>query len=67
MKNNRTVLEKLSDGAQVEWKPLNEGANIDNNARKPVKSALRISGNIPYYDAISKIMSRDILTMANLY
>lgn len=67
MKNNRTFLEKLLDGAEVEWKPLDEVANIANNARKLVKSSLRISGNIPYYGAISKIMSRDILTMANLY
>ena len=51
MKNNRTFLEKLLDGAEVEWKPLDEVANIANNARKPVKSSLRISGNIPYYGA----------------
>ncbi|EFX92178.1 type I restriction modification DNA specificity domain protein [Actinobacillus ureae ATCC 25976] len=51
MKNNRTFLEKLLDGAEVEWKPLDEVANIANNVRKPVKSSLRISGNIPYYGA----------------
>lgn len=51
MKNNRTFLEKLLDEAEVEWKPLDEVANIANNARKPVKSSLRISGNIPYYGA----------------
>ncbi|WP_136437631.1 restriction endonuclease subunit S [Haemophilus influenzae] len=51
MKNNRTFLEKLLDGAEVEWKPLDEVANIVNNARKPVKSSLRVSGNIPYYGA----------------
>ena len=51
MKNNRTFLEKLLDGAEVEWKPLDEVANIANNARKPVKSSLRVSGNIPYYGA----------------
>ena len=51
MKNNRTFLEKLLDGAEVEWRPLDEVANIANNARKPVKSSLRISGNIPYYGA----------------
>jgi len=51
MKNNRTFLEKLLDGSEVEWKPLDEVANIANNARKPVKSSLRISGNIPYYGA----------------
>lgn len=51
MKNNRTFLEKLLNGAEVEWKPLDEVANIVNNARKPVKSSLRVSGNIPYYGA----------------
>ena len=51
MKNNRTFLEKLLDGAEVEWRPLDEVANIVNNARKPVKSSLRVSGNIPYYGA----------------
>ena len=51
MKNNRIFLEKLLDGAKLEWKPLDEVANIANNARKPVKSSLRISGNIPYYGA----------------
>ena len=51
MKNNRTFLDKLLDGAEVKWMPLNEVANIANNARKPVKSSLRISGNIPYYGA----------------
>ena len=51
MKNNRTFLEKLLDGAEVEWRPLDEVANIANNARKPVKSSLRISGNNPYYGA----------------
>ncbi len=51
MKNNRTFLEKLLDGAEVKWIPLDEVANIANNARKPVKSSLRISGNIPYYGA----------------
>ena len=51
MRNNRTFLEKLLDGAEVEWRPLDEVANIANNARKPVKSSLRISGNIPYYGA----------------
>ena len=51
MKNNRTFLEKLLDGSEVEWKPLDEVANIVNNARKPVKSSSRVSGNIPYYGA----------------
>ena len=34
-----------------EWKSLSEVANIANNARKPVKSSLRISGSTPYYGA----------------
>lgn len=51
MKNNCTFLEKLLDGSEVEWKPLDEVANIVNNARKPVKSSSRVSGNIPYYGA----------------
>ena len=51
MKNNRTFLDKLLDGAEVKWMSLDEVANIANNARKPVKSSLRISGNIPYYGA----------------
>ena len=33
------------------WKSLSEVANIANNARKPVKSSLRISGSTPYYGA----------------
>ena len=37
--------------AGVEWKSLSEVANIANNARKPVKSSLRISGSTPYYGA----------------
>ena len=36
---------------RVEWKSLSEVANIANNARKPVKSSLRISGSTPYYGA----------------
>jgi len=37
MKNNRTFLEKLLDGAEVKWMPLDEVANIANNARKPLR------------------------------
>ena len=32
MKNNRTFLEKLLDGAEVEWKPLGEVAKIQRGA-----------------------------------
>lgn len=51
MKNNRTFLDKLLDGAEVEWRPLEQVVHIANNARKPVKSSLRIAGNTPYYGA----------------
>ncbi|MBN6074584.1 restriction endonuclease subunit S [Aggregatibacter actinomycetemcomitans] len=51
MKNNRTFLDKLLDGAEVKWKPLEQVVHIANNARKPVKSSLRVAGNIPYYGA----------------
>ncbi|MBN6070398.1 restriction endonuclease subunit S [Aggregatibacter actinomycetemcomitans] len=51
MKNDRTFLDKLLDGAEVKWKPLEQVIHIANNARKPVKSSLRVAGNIPYYGA----------------
>lgn len=35
----------------VEWKSLGESCEIANSGRKPVKSSLRESGNIPYYGA----------------
>lgn len=44
-------LEKLLQGAPVEWKTLGEVCEIANNGRKPVKASLRISGEIPYYGA----------------
>lgn len=51
MKNNRTFLDKLLDRAEVKWKPLEQVVHIANNARKPVKSSLRVAGNVPYYGA----------------
>lgn len=35
----------------MEWKPLGEVCEIADNARKPVKSDQRISGEVPYYGA----------------
>lgn len=46
-----SLIDKLLQGAEVEWKPLGEVAEIANNMRKPVKASLRISGDIPYYGA----------------
>lgn len=46
-------LEKLLDGVEVEWTTLgNEQAvEIANSGRKPVKAALRVAGETPYYGA----------------
>ena len=46
-------LEKLLDGVEVEWTTLgNEHAvEIANSGRKPVKAALRLAGETPYYGA----------------
>lgn len=46
-------LEKLLDGADVEWKPLGDEDffEIANRGRKPVKSSLRVAGDTPYYGA----------------
>lgn len=46
-------LEKLLDGVEVEWTTLgNEHAvEIANSGRKPVKAALRVAGETPYYGA----------------
>jgi type I restriction enzyme S subunit len=51
--SNVNFLEKLLDGAEVEWKKLGDSNffEIANSDRKPVKSDLRISGNTPYYGA----------------
>lgn len=44
-------LEKLLNGAKVEWKPLGEICEIANSARRPIRSNLRVAGNTPYYGA----------------
>lgn len=46
-------LEKLLDGVEVEWTTLgNEHVvEIANSGRKPVKAALRVAGETPYYGA----------------
>lgn len=51
--NELSYLEKLLDGATVEWKRLGDSSffEIANNGRKPVKSSLRVSGKTPYYGA----------------
>lgn len=48
-----SYLEKLLDGVEVEWRKLGNTTffEIANNERKPVKSSLRVLGNIPYYGA----------------
>ena len=50
---NPAFLEKLLDGAEVEWKPLGDEKffEIKNKSRKPVKSSLRVPGKTPYYGA----------------
>lgn len=45
------IIEKLLNGAEVEWKPLGVVCEIADNLRKPVKASLRVSGNTPYYGA----------------
>jgi type I restriction enzyme S subunit len=51
--SNTNFLEKLLDGAEVEWKALGDESFVEvaNNKRKPVKASLRLSGNTPYYGA----------------
>lgn len=46
-------LEKLLDGAGVEWKLLGDASffEIANSGRKPVKASLRVVGKTPYYGA----------------
>ena len=46
-------LEKLLNGAEVEWKKLGDEQfiEISNNERRPVKASLRSSGKVPYYGA----------------
>ncbi len=46
-------LEKLLDGAGVEWLPIGDEDyfEIANSGRRPVKSSLRVAGDTPYYGA----------------
>ncbi|MCR9641632.1 restriction endonuclease subunit S [Vibrio alginolyticus] len=46
-------LEKLLDGVEVEWTTLGNkhAVEIANSGRKPVKAALRVAGETPYYGA----------------
>jgi type I restriction enzyme S subunit len=48
-----SYLDKLLNGVEVEWTVLGNNSFIEiaNNGRKPVKSDLRIAGEIPYYGA----------------
>lgn len=48
-----SYLEKLLDGAEVEWKLLGDVSffEIANSGRKPVKASLRVVGKTPYYGA----------------
>lgn len=47
MKNNRTFLEKLLDGAEVEWKTVKSLCN-DNFWLMPATPEFDDNGNIPY-------------------
>ncbi|WP_289050207.1 restriction endonuclease subunit S [uncultured Psychrobacter sp.] len=51
--SNLSYMEKLLDGVEVEWSILGDEnfVEIANSGRKPVKSSLRVPGNIPYYGA----------------
>lgn len=48
-----SYIEKLLDGAEVEWVPLGDKHffEIANSSRKPVKASLRKPGETPYYGA----------------
>jgi type I restriction enzyme S subunit len=48
-----SYLEKLLEGIEIKWSVLGneEFVVIANNGRKPVKSELRLAGEIPYYGA----------------
>lgn len=50
MNKIETLLKELCPNG-VEWESLGESCEIANSGRKPVKSSLRESGDIPYYGA----------------
>ena len=57
MKNNRTFLEKLLDGAEVEWKPLNK---IVTTIAAPVKLKREMycsTGSTPIIDQGEKFIA----------
>ncbi|WP_411974705.1 restriction endonuclease subunit S [Sulfitobacter faviae] len=51
--SNRGFLEKLLNGASVEWKLLGDEDffEVANKSRRPVKASLREAGLTPYYGA----------------
>lgn len=48
-----SYIENLLKGAEVEWTTIGDATFVEiaNSGRKPVKSDLRIAGEIPYYGA----------------
>ena len=44
-------LEKLLEGVEVEWKPLESCCKILDNERKPITKSARLAGKYPYYGA----------------
>src|SRR5574344_1666840 len=46
-----SYLNKLLEGAEVEWKPLENCCSILDNLRKPVTKSSREAGHYPYYGA----------------
>lgn len=48
-----SYLDKLLEGVEVEWTTLGDEnfVEVANKGRKPVKSSLRIPGDVPYYGA----------------
>ena len=51
MKNNRTFLEKLLDGAEVKWKPL---INVASLTRGRVISKEYLANNLPSIETLEK-------------
>ena len=51
--SDRGFVEKLLDGASVEWKLLGDEDffEVANRGRRPVKASLRVAGPTPYYGA----------------
>ena len=49
--SNVKFIERLLDGAEVEWKQLGDLADNLDSQRKPITSGLRVPGEVPYYGA----------------